>query len=266
MSQESPPFYVPVGTEMQVFGAAFQQGLSVMLKGPTGCGKTRFVEADGARPRSPADYRGLSRRLDDRRSCWPVPPARRRNRLGRRSAHSSGPGGRHLLSGRDRRSPSGHHCRPPSTGGLSPSASHGTTRRDPGRGIGILPRRVVQPGLPERFEGSEGLDPSAHGGHRARLSTGGCGGEDLWCTRLPSTRSWRPSWCGSEGRSDGSRHRGCAKSRRRGCSLPRLSSSPPAWSCATRHRAAIAGPLTDDPIVTAGLFEMIDAYVTHTST
>jgi len=25
-------------------------------------------------------------------------------------------------------------------------------------------------------------------------------------------------------------------------------------------RAAVAGPLTDDPIVTAGLFEMIDAY------
>jgi nitric oxide reductase NorQ protein len=26
-------------------------------------------------------------------------------------------------------------------------------------------------------------------------------------------------------------------------------------------RAAVAGPLTDDPVVTAGLFEMIDAYV-----
>jgi len=26
-------------------------------------------------------------------------------------------------------------------------------------------------------------------------------------------------------------------------------------------RAAIAGPLTDDPLVTAGLFEMIDAYL-----
>jgi nitric oxide reductase NorQ protein len=26
-------------------------------------------------------------------------------------------------------------------------------------------------------------------------------------------------------------------------------------------RAAIAGPLTDDPVVTAGLFELIDAYV-----
>jgi nitric oxide reductase NorQ protein len=39
------PYYVPVGNEEQVFTAAFRQGLSVLLKGPTGCGKTRFVEA-----------------------------------------------------------------------------------------------------------------------------------------------------------------------------------------------------------------------------
>src|SRR5215831_15329384 len=39
------PFYVPVGDEEQVFKAAFRQRLAVMLKGPTGCGKTRFVEA-----------------------------------------------------------------------------------------------------------------------------------------------------------------------------------------------------------------------------
>ncbi|VBA60877.1 CbbQ/NirQ/NorQ/GpvN family protein [Mycobacterium attenuatum] len=39
------PFYVSVGTEEQVFKAAFRQGLSVLLKGPTGCGKTRFLEA-----------------------------------------------------------------------------------------------------------------------------------------------------------------------------------------------------------------------------
>jgi nitric oxide reductase NorQ protein len=39
------PYYVPVGTEERVFAAAFRQGLSVLLKGPTGCGKTRFVEA-----------------------------------------------------------------------------------------------------------------------------------------------------------------------------------------------------------------------------
>jgi nitric oxide reductase NorQ protein len=39
------PFYVPVADEEQVFKAAFRQSLAVMLKGPTGCGKTRFVEA-----------------------------------------------------------------------------------------------------------------------------------------------------------------------------------------------------------------------------
>jgi nitric oxide reductase NorQ protein len=39
------PYYVPVANEEQVFKAAFRQGLSIVLKGPTGCGKTRFVEA-----------------------------------------------------------------------------------------------------------------------------------------------------------------------------------------------------------------------------
>jgi nitric oxide reductase NorQ protein len=39
------PFYLPVGEEEQIFKAAHAQGLAVLLKGPTGCGKTRFVEA-----------------------------------------------------------------------------------------------------------------------------------------------------------------------------------------------------------------------------
>jgi nitric oxide reductase NorQ protein len=39
------PYYVQVGGEEQLFKAAHRQGLAVMLKGPTGCGKTRFVEA-----------------------------------------------------------------------------------------------------------------------------------------------------------------------------------------------------------------------------
>jgi nitric oxide reductase NorQ protein len=39
------PYYVPVGNEERVFKASFEQGLSVLLKGPTGCGKTRLVEA-----------------------------------------------------------------------------------------------------------------------------------------------------------------------------------------------------------------------------
>lgn len=44
MTQDLPPFYLPVANEAEVFRAAFDQKLAVMLKGPTGCGKTRFVE------------------------------------------------------------------------------------------------------------------------------------------------------------------------------------------------------------------------------
>lgn len=39
------PYYQAVGGEESVFKAAYRQGLSLVLKGPTGCGKTRFVEA-----------------------------------------------------------------------------------------------------------------------------------------------------------------------------------------------------------------------------
>jgi nitric oxide reductase NorQ protein len=39
------PFYRAVADEVEVFRAAARRGLPVLLKGPTGCGKTRFVEA-----------------------------------------------------------------------------------------------------------------------------------------------------------------------------------------------------------------------------
>jgi nitric oxide reductase NorQ protein len=39
-----PPFYLPVGNEMAVFDAAWRSQLAILIKGPTGCGKTRFVE------------------------------------------------------------------------------------------------------------------------------------------------------------------------------------------------------------------------------
>jgi nitric oxide reductase NorQ protein len=38
------PFYLPLGEEIAVFETAFRLKLPVMLKGPTGCGKTRFLE------------------------------------------------------------------------------------------------------------------------------------------------------------------------------------------------------------------------------
>ncbi len=38
------PYYQPSGHEVGLVETAFRQRLPVMLKGPTGCGKTRFVE------------------------------------------------------------------------------------------------------------------------------------------------------------------------------------------------------------------------------
>ncbi len=38
------PYYRAVGDEMEMFEAAYRQHIPVLLKGPTGCGKTRFVE------------------------------------------------------------------------------------------------------------------------------------------------------------------------------------------------------------------------------
>jgi len=38
------PYYVPVGDEIDLFEAAYAQKIPVIFKGPTGCGKTRFIE------------------------------------------------------------------------------------------------------------------------------------------------------------------------------------------------------------------------------
>jgi len=38
------PYYLAVSSEIDLFEAAYKGRLPVMLKGPTGCGKTRFIE------------------------------------------------------------------------------------------------------------------------------------------------------------------------------------------------------------------------------
>jgi len=38
------PYYLPISDEVELFNAAYEEKLPVLLKGPTGCGKTRFVE------------------------------------------------------------------------------------------------------------------------------------------------------------------------------------------------------------------------------
>lgn len=41
---KSEPRYYPAGNELALYEAAYAMRLPVMLKGPTGCGKTRFIE------------------------------------------------------------------------------------------------------------------------------------------------------------------------------------------------------------------------------
>ena len=38
------PYFEPLGTEIDLFTAAYENRLPLLLKGPTGCGKSRFVE------------------------------------------------------------------------------------------------------------------------------------------------------------------------------------------------------------------------------
>jgi|TARA_B100001750_G_scaffold248608_1_gene282300 nitric oxide reductase NorQ protein len=41
---EKEPFFVPIADEISVFESAYNQRIPILLKGPTGTGKTRFVE------------------------------------------------------------------------------------------------------------------------------------------------------------------------------------------------------------------------------
>jgi nitric oxide reductase NorQ protein len=41
---DAAPYYEPQANEVAIFEAAYKKRLPVMLKGPTGCGKTRFLE------------------------------------------------------------------------------------------------------------------------------------------------------------------------------------------------------------------------------
>ncbi|GHD24359.1 CbbQ/NirQ/NorQ/GpvN family protein [Tianweitania populi] len=49
LPQDDVPFYAPVGAECAIFEHAYRNQLPLLLKGPTGCGKTRFVAHMAAR-------------------------------------------------------------------------------------------------------------------------------------------------------------------------------------------------------------------------
>ena len=56
------PFYLPLSDEIKLFEAAYAERIPVLLKGPTGCGKTRFLEY--------MTYR-MSRKLHEKASSSP---------------------------------------------------------------------------------------------------------------------------------------------------------------------------------------------------
>ncbi len=61
------PFYLPLKDEVSLFEAAYAERIPVLLKGPTGCGKTRFLEymtyrmsqKEGSRPGSGKQRDGI---------------------------------------------------------------------------------------------------------------------------------------------------------------------------------------------------------------
>ena len=62
---DEEPYYLPVGNEEQIFTVAFAKKLPLLLKGPTGCGKTRFVEYMAIA------YQGVQRRRKRDPICRP---------------------------------------------------------------------------------------------------------------------------------------------------------------------------------------------------
>ena len=52
-AQDGVPFYAAQGSECALFEHCFDQQLPLLIKGPTGCGKTRFVEHMAARLKRP---------------------------------------------------------------------------------------------------------------------------------------------------------------------------------------------------------------------
>jgi hypothetical protein len=116
------PRCISVGEGLEIFTAAWRSGLPVMLKGPTGCGKTRLVEHAAALLGVPlytvcchedmtaSDFTGAFRAQGFR------------HRMGGRTAHPRSPGRRNLLSRRSCRGQAGR-CRVGAFGGRSPQGT-----------------------------------------------------------------------------------------------------------------------------------------------
>jgi len=52
-SSETTPYYLPIANEIETFTTCFTHQLPILLKGPTGVGKSRFVQHMAARLQRP---------------------------------------------------------------------------------------------------------------------------------------------------------------------------------------------------------------------
>ena len=156
--------------EVDVFTKCHERGLPVMLKGPTGCGKTRFIEHMARKLEPPARHDRLPRRPLGERSHRPLPHSRRRDGLGRRSADDRGATRRDLLSRRSRRGAAGHRRRHPSAHRRPAHPADREDRRAHRGGARLSARDLVQPRLPARDQGSQAEHSAALRDDRLRLS------------------------------------------------------------------------------------------------
>ncbi len=261
MSEPPRPYYVPVANEEQVFKAAFRQGLAVLLKGPTGCGKTRFVESmayDVARPLVTVSCH------DDLTTADLV--------------------GRYLLQGGDTVWVDGPLTRAVREGAICYLDEIVEARQDTTvvlHPLGDHRRTLPIDRLGVTLDAAEGfcLVVSYNPGYQSVLKDL----KDSTRQRMVAIELDFPPPDIEEkvvAHEAGVDHETAAKLVQLGQVIRRLDAAGLREVASTRvliaagrlvteglslrdsTRAAVAGPLTDDPVVTAGLFQLIDAYVT----
>ena len=185
------PYYLPLADEIEIFEAAYHQRVPVLLKGPTGTGKTRFVEHMSwrlgeeltvAKPAAKVDASSngnpaslplvtvachedltasdlIGRYLLDRdgntMARWPVDTSREIRR--------------HLLLGRSCRSTERHDRHHPPIDRPPPDIDDRQTRLGHRCRRRIPTGRLIQPRLPERRQGSQAQHPPALRCPRVRL-------------------------------------------------------------------------------------------------
>ncbi len=169
---EKEPYYEPLGDEIALFDAAYASQMPVLLKGPTGCGKTRFMEYMAWRLKRPlitvschddltaSDLVGRYL-ITNNETVWVDGPLARAVRCGGIcyldeivEARKDTTVVIHPLAD-DRR--------------ILPMEKHGELLQ---RARGVRADHVVQPRLPERAEGTEAEHAPALRRHRIQLSRG----------------------------------------------------------------------------------------------